>query len=35
VVVILLFVLSRRNLNRFASLEKKFKTNLNGEASDS
>lgn len=31
VAVILLFVLSRHNLNRFANLERKFKTNLNGE----
>lgn len=29
--VILLFVLSRHNLNRFSNLERKFKTNLNGE----
>lgn len=29
--VILLFVLSRHNLNRFSHLERKFKTNLNGE----
>jgi len=31
VAVILLFVLSRHNLNRFSNLERKFKTNLNGE----
>lgn len=31
VAVILMFVLSRRNLNRFSYLERKFKTNLNGE----
>ena len=30
--VIFLIVLSRRNLNRFASMERKFKTNLNGES---
>lgn len=29
--VIFLIVLSRRNLNRFATMERKFKTNLNGE----
>lgn len=29
--VIFIIVLSRRNLNRFASMERKFKTNLNGE----
>lgn len=31
VAVIFIMVLSRRNLNRFASMERKFKTNLNGE----
>ena len=31
VAVIFLLVLSRRNLNRFATMERKFKTNLNGE----
>lgn len=35
VAVILMFVLSRRNLNRFSYLERKFKTNLNGEDSNS
>jgi CPA2 family monovalent cation:H+ antiporter-2 len=30
--VIFLVVLSRRNLNRFATMERKFKTNLNGES---
>lgn len=30
--VIFLIVLSRRNLNRFATMERKFKTNLNGES---
>jgi CPA2 family monovalent cation:H+ antiporter-2 len=35
VAVILLFVLSRHNLNRFAHLERKFKTNLNGEEENS
>lgn len=29
--VIFLIVLSRRNLNRFATMERKFKTNLNGD----
>ena len=29
--VIFLLVLSRRNLNRFTTMERKFKTNLNGE----
>ena len=29
--VIFVFVLSRHNLNRFATLERQFKTNLNGE----
>ena len=29
--VIFIMVLSRRNLNRFATMERKFKTNLNGE----
>ena len=29
--VIFIIVLSRRNLNRFATMERKFKTNLNGE----
>lgn len=33
--VILLFVLSRHNLNRFSHLERKFKTNLNGEEENS
>lgn len=31
VAVIFLLVLSRHNLNRFANMERKFKTNLNGE----
>jgi len=31
VAVIFIMVLSRRNLNRFATMERKFKTNLNGE----
>ena len=31
IAVIFLLVLSRRNLNRFATMERKFKTNLNGE----
>ena len=31
VTVIFVIVLSRRNLNRFATMERKFKTNLNGE----
>lgn len=31
VAVIFILVLSRRNLNRFASMERKFKTNLNGD----
>ncbi len=35
VAVILMFVLSRRNLNRFSYLERQFKTNLNGEDSNS
>ena len=29
--VIFVFVLSRHNLNRFSTLERQFKTNLNGE----
>ena len=32
VAVIFLLVLSRRNLNRFATLERQFKTNLNGDS---
>ena len=31
IAVIFLLVLSRHNLNRFANMERKFKTNLNGE----
>ena len=31
IAVIFLLVLSRRNLNRFTTMERKFKTNLNGE----
>ena len=34
VAVIFLLVLSRRNLNRFATMERKFKTNLNGDNDD-